>query len=70
MSNKLTHAQKIKQSKINFANVQHQLQEQGITSNIKRVGKKNYNVIINFEIVKNYKQRRGAKNYIKRLLIN
>lgn len=46
---------------------QDELDQAGILTTIKRACKKNYNVIVNYEVVKNYRQRRSAKRYITRL---
>lgn len=67
---KKSRSEKIKATKLKFGLLQATLDEQGIVTIINRVGRKNYNVIQNFEIVKNYKQRRSARRFIERLSLS
>ncbi len=46
------------------------LHEKGKVATIHRIAKKQYQCIINFEIIKTYKQRRSCKNRIVKLYKN
>ena len=49
-----------------FKELQNELDKNGIFTEIKKVGRKEYNLIINFNVVKIRKQRRSCKaNVIK-----
>lgn len=63
-------AKKIKAAKEEWQTVEKELDEKGLLIKLHRAGFKNYNVIVNFEIRKNYRQRRSAKRYIRNLLTN
>ena len=60
----MTHSEKIKQSKAALSIAQAKLDDKGIITSIVREGPKSYSVIKNFEIVKNYKQRRSCNRLI------
>lgn len=50
-----------------FRRLQAQLDEQGVNTNIKRIGKSWYEVHVNFTIKKKYRLRESANNYLLRL---
>lgn len=53
-----------------FRAFQRKLDESGLLTCITRIGtgkNRNYDVIVNGEVKRNYKQRRSAKNYLVRL---
>jgi len=50
-----------------FSKLQNELDNKGINTYIHHVGEKTYNVIINYEIKRTYKQRRSCKRYIIKL---
>lgn len=51
-------------NKADFSKVQDDLHKLGLITNIELVGKKCYNVIVNFEIVKTYRTRISCKRRI------
>lgn len=51
-----------------FRSLQAGLDQLGITTNINRVGPKNYQMEVNYEIVKKYKTRAACNRYIRKLL--
>lgn len=50
-----------------FKKIQSELDAHGVLTEIQKVGKKEYNLIINFTVVKIRKQRRSCKAYVIRL---
>lgn len=64
-----THSQKIEYAKSDIATWLNMLStEFDIMASIKQVGKETYQVVIDFEVVETFKQRRSARKYIQRLL--
>lgn len=51
----------------NTAAALNRLDQEGITCYIHYIAKKRYELIINFEIVKQYRQRRSCNRYIEKL---
>jgi hypothetical protein len=64
-----THAEKIEYAKTDLAYQMNLLQSEGVLVTIKRIGKRRYQVEQNFEIVKEYKLRRSARMFVKKLTI-
>lgn len=50
-----------------FVKVQAELDAKGIATLINKVGKKTYNLIVNFEIVKTRNQRRSLKHTVAKM---
>jgi len=63
----LTQREKIEYAKSDLAYHLNLFQSEGLLVVIKRIGKRRYQVVQNFEIVKEYKVRRSARIYIKKL---
>jgi ribosomal 30S subunit maturation factor RimM len=51
----------------NFVKVQAELDAVDLHTTIRKVDKKMYNLLVNFEIVKSRKQRRSLKNHVIKL---
>lgn len=50
-----------------FTKLQNELDQNGFATEIKKVGKDKYNLIINFSVVKIRKQRRSCKAHVIKL---
>ncbi|MFY9308083.1 MAG: hypothetical protein WAQ28_03430 [Bacteroidia bacterium] len=50
-----------------FTKIQNELDQNGFVTEIKKVGFKEYNLILNFEVYKIRKQRRSCKAHIIKL---
>ena len=64
------YVKEVRMNKIDFAAVQDELHKLGHITNIEKVGTKQYNVIVNFEIVRTYKTRISCKRRIIKLSDN
>lgn len=67
METQLTHSEKIRRAKQEHAHDLNQLQEGGMLVTIKKIGKRNFQVVQNFEVLKEYRLRRSARVFVKKI---